>query len=283
MSALSLARVLQFEPAARPSQTGELPPGEIVHGNYVVRFARTEEEVHAALRLRFEVFNLERGEGPATSFINGRDEDEFDSTSHHLILIDRSRRQIIGTYRLRTYEIAKTIEGFYSSTVFDLNALPIEILENAMEVGRTCIAKPYRNTQALLLLWKGLAMYSRQNQKRYFLGCCSLSSQDPAEGGRVFAVLSDEGYLHPEFRVHSRPGFKCLWYKATDPRSRVVVPRVLRTYLRLGATLCGPPAMNRQFRTIDYFILLDVDRIDRRIHCLLFGPTQESHEFKRSA
>src|SRR5712671_2812385 len=102
MSALHPATVLRFEPEAQLLRTGEVPPGEIVHGKYVVRFARTREEVVAALRLRFEVFNLERSEGLATSFVTGRDEDEFDSTSHHLILIDRSRRQVIGTYRLRT-------------------------------------------------------------------------------------------------------------------------------------------------------------------------------------
>lgn len=284
MSALSRATVLRFEPAAQLLQTAEMPPGEIVQGKYVVRFARTREEVVAALRLRFAVFNLERGEGLATSFITGRDEDQFDSTSHHLILIDRSRRQLIGTYRLRTYELAKTIEGFYSSTEFDLSTLPLDVLENAIEVGRTCIAKPHRNTQALLLLWKGLAMYSLFHQKRYFFGCCSLSSQDPTEGGRVFERLSDEGHLHPEYRVHSRPGFKCLWYKASTPyRSGVAVPHVLRTYLRLGATLCGPPAMHRQFRTLDFFALLDVDRIDRRVHTMLFGPAEESHEFACSA
>ena len=115
-------------PRPQSLRTDELPSGEIVQGKYLVRFARTRTEVTAALRLRFEVFNIERGEGLATSFLTGRDEDEFDSTSHHLILIDRSRRQVIGTYRLRTYEIAKTIDGFYSSTEFDLSALPLDVV-----------------------------------------------------------------------------------------------------------------------------------------------------------
>ena len=61
------------------------------------------------------------------------------------------------------------------------------------------------------------------------------------------------------------------------------MPHVLRTYLRSGATLCGPPALDRGFRTIDFFLLLDVNRIDRRVHCVLFGPSEESHDFARSA
>lgn len=170
---------------------------------------------------------------------------------------------MIGNSRLRTYEIAKTIEGFHSSTEFDLSTLPVEFLENAIEVGRACIAKPYRTTEALLLLWKGLALYSMHHQKRYFFGCCSLSSQDPSEGGRVFDLLSQEGHLHPELRVQARPGFKCLWYKTPAYYGGgVVIPYLLGTYLQLGMKLCGPPAIDRQFRTIDFFAALDAKSID---------------------
>ena len=45
---------------------------------YEVRFARNAEELDAIQRLRFEVFNLELGEGLASSFESGRDVDEFD-------------------------------------------------------------------------------------------------------------------------------------------------------------------------------------------------------------
>jgi putative hemolysin len=284
MCALSMATVLRFEPAARLVPIDDLPAVEIAQGKYLVRLARTQAEVAAALRLRFEVFNIECGEGPATSFVTGRNEDQFDSTSHHLILIDRSRRQVIGTFRLRTYEIAKTIEGFCSSTEFDLSALPLDIAENAIEVGRTCISKPHRNTRVLLLLWKGLALYWLHYWKRYFFGCSSLSSQDPSQGGRVFDLLSDEGHLHTEFRLNARTGFKCLWYKATDHLPQpVTVPNPLRTYLRFGGKLCGPPALDREHRTINFFVLLDRDRIDRRMHSILCGSVAQAHDFARSA
>lgn len=284
MSTLPMATVLRFERNGPLKPTDELPQSEIVQGRYLVRFARTPAEIEAALRLRFEVFNLELGEGLASSFRTCRDEDEFDATSHHLLLIDRSRRRVIGTYRLRTYEIAKTIAGFYSSTEFDLGALPADIPEKGIEVGRTCIAHPYRNSQALLLLWKGLASYARHHQKQYFFGCCSMSSLNPTEGGRVFDLLQQEGRLHSEFRVNSRTGFKCLWYKTpVEGSAGIAVPQLLRTYLRMGARVAGPPALDRSFGTIDFFVVLDVNQMDRRMHCVLFGPTEEDHEFVRSA
>src|SRR5437763_1200950 len=79
-----------------------IPPGEIREGRYVVRFARTRQELDAVLKLRFEVFNLELGEGLASSFQTGRDLDEFDETCHHLIVTEAEQDKIVGTYRMQT-------------------------------------------------------------------------------------------------------------------------------------------------------------------------------------
>ena len=284
MHVLPESRVLRFEPAVRPLEVGDISPGELAEGRYVVRLARTHQEVQAALRLRFEVFNLERGEGLATSFATGRDEDVLDSTSHHLILIERSRRQVIGTYRLRNYENAKTPEGFYSSTEFDLSSLPIDVPKNAIEVSRACLAKSHRNASALRLLWKGLASYSMRQQKSYVFGCVSLGGQNPIEGGQLFEVLSDGGHLHPHFRVQSQMGFKCLWYKSAGSDRRTATLRnPIQPYLQMGAKVCGPPAMNRQFRTIDFFTILNLKEVEPRMSSLLFRTREGTHEFARSA
>ena len=49
------------------------------------------------------------------------------------------------------------------------------------------------------------------------------------------------------------------------PRSRAVdVPQLFATYLRYGALVCGPPAIDREFKTIDYFVLLDTNALDPR-------------------
>jgi len=33
------------------------------------------------------------------------------------------------------------------------------------------------------------------------------------------------------------------------------VPKLLRTYLAIGARICGPPAIDREFKTIDFLTL----------------------------
>jgi putative hemolysin len=37
----------------------------------------------------------------------------------------------------------------------------------------------------------------------------------------------------------------------------------LRAYLSLGAKICGPPALDRQFKTIDFLTLLDIHALPK--------------------
>jgi len=49
--------------------------------------------------LRFEVFNLELGEGLAESYATGLDVDPFDEFCDHLIVEELATSEIVGTYR----------------------------------------------------------------------------------------------------------------------------------------------------------------------------------------
>ena len=53
---------------------------------YAARLARSADEVRRAQQLRFEVFNLELGEGLAESYATGLDVDPFDEFCDHLIV-----------------------------------------------------------------------------------------------------------------------------------------------------------------------------------------------------
>ena len=262
MSAATLTLPMRISPGL-PFNSKGVSTQPRFNGNLSIRIARTTEDIEAALRLRFEVFNLELGEGMASAFRTGREHDHFDSDSEHLIIVDRLQHRVIGTFRLRTYEIAKTAAGFYSSQQFDLSALPQEILANAIEVGRICIAKTHRNPEAQMLLLRGLALSLLQKEKRYLFGSLSLSTRDPMQAGRIFEQLSSEGYLHPTLRVVPQPGHKCFWYKSSESlRNEIAVSSWIRISLQFGAKLCGPPAFNRQFRTIDLPFFLDGKQLD---------------------
>ena len=248
------------EPAAYPVFTRAIPQKEVREGQYHVRFARTRKELDAVLKLRFEVFNLELGEGLESSFLTSCDLDEFDDVCHHLIVEDTDSGRIVGTYRTQTGEMAAAARGFYSAMEFDLSHFPAGVLENSVELGRACVAGDHRNAHVLFLLWKGLAAYVAHNKKRYLFGCCSLTSQDEAEGLRVMQALEQQGNYHPRFAVPPRSGFECSDH-AREPERKASIPKLFRIYMHYGAKVCGPPAIDRQFKTIDFLTLLDLERL----------------------
>lgn len=243
-----------------------LPDREIEEGHYQLRFARNDEDLDAVLRLRYEVFNLELEEGLDSSHDTGRDLDRFDPVCHHLMVIEKTSGEVVGCYRMQTSEMAARNLGFYSESEFDLTGFPPAVIDGSMEIGRACVARDHRSTHVLFLLWKGLALYVAANRRRFLFGCSSLTSQDPVEGKAFMDQLTRKDHLHPHFVIRPQPGFECYadGFEG-DPERRVKTPPLFRIYLRHGAKVCGPPAIDREFKTIDFLVLFDVDRMDPKM------------------
>ncbi len=258
-----------------PVADDQLPEQVITDGPYVVSFARDDAELDLVLRLRFEVFNEELGEGLAESYETGRDFDGFDPWCHHLVVCDTRTDQVVGTYRMQTAEMAARYRGFYSAGLFELESLPDSLLERSVEVGRACVAQAHRSHKVLFLLWRALALYVAHNQARFLFGCCSLTSQDPQEGWRALRLLQRKNHMHPELVVaavaeHALDG-EPLDLEGKSDSEEVVLPILFKTYLRFGSKVCGPPAIDREFKTIDYLVLMDIDRLTPRVHRMFFG------------
>jgi putative hemolysin len=253
-----------------PSFPELLPGGEVTAGRYIVRFARSVEDLDQIERLRFQVFNLELGEGLDSAFATGRDHDEHDPHFHHLLIACGASGEIVGTYRLQTSEMAERRGGYYSAGEFDLGELPREFLASAVEVGRACVARGHRNGRVLNLLWRGLALYLLKNQKRHVFGCCSLTSQDAALGQATMVFLEREGHVHPSLYAPPLPGLGCAGADPASLETQVHIPPLFQSYLNLGAKIFGPPAIDRHFKTIDFLVALDVAALDEHSYRFFF-------------
>jgi putative hemolysin len=159
--------------------------------------------VRRAQQLRFEVFNLELGEGLAESYATGLDIDPFDEFCDHLIVEELGTGEIVGTYRLQTGQLAAANLGYYSEREFDFS--PYEPFRCEMiELGRACVHADHRNFNLLHLLWRRIARYAVERNVRYLIGCSSISSQDPADGATTYEQL--QNYLvEPALRTKPRP------------------------------------------------------------------------------
>jgi len=227
-------------------------------GKYKIRLAASEAERDAACRLRFKVFNLELGEGLMSSYSTGLDKDRFDHVCDHLLVEDRSSGEVVGTYRMQSGSEARRNWGYYSAQEFDF--APYEpVRDQVLELGRASIDRDHRSSEVLTLLWRGITQYSKSYGLRYLIGCSSLNSQDFAEGWAIYEQLSPF-LAAPEFRTrptapHTLPP------PNGQPQNHPKIPKLLKTYIGVGARICGEPAWDREFGTIDFLTLLDLRQL----------------------
>ncbi|MGH9464818.1 MAG: GNAT family N-acetyltransferase [Thermoanaerobaculia bacterium] len=257
---------------ASASLASSAPVARRRSGRYELRAVSDEAALDAVQRLRYRVFNLELGEGLASSRASGRDEDRFDRQCHHLLVEDREVGEVVGTYRLQTAAMAAAADGFYCDGEYDLGALPARVSERALEIGRACIAREHRNRTVLFLLWQGLAEALVAAGGRYLFGCCSLASQDPSVGLVAAARLEREGWRHPHLWVPARDRHACVAPPGPAAPTAVELPALFRSYLRYGARVASPPAIDREFKTIDFLVLLDIETLDVWSRRMFFAP-----------
>ena len=239
--------------------------------NLSVRLAQSENEVIQALSLRYDVFNSELKEGLPESADTRLDRDEYDDYCQHLIVIDRDEMdRVVGTYRIMTGKRARASKGFYSSNEFDLSSIH-NLKDEVMEIGRSCVHRGYRDGSVINLLWQGLADCIIDMNVRYLMGCASLHSTDPVFASELYAYLKEKNCIMDDKIVKIKPmcGYEIPGfisnYEISDIKSlQKRIPTIIKGYLRAGAKICGLPALDPVFKTVDVFVLFDAEKIAAR-------------------
>ncbi|MFI5860155.1 GNAT family N-acetyltransferase [Streptomyces sp. NPDC051546] len=270
-SAVTPALLPAAAPFPAPAPAPARRPADAPAPRYAVRIARDENEVRAAQRLRHQVFAGELGarlDGPEP----GLDSDAFDAYCDHLLVVDEETEQVVGTYRLLPPERAAVAGRLYSEGEFDLSALD-PIRPDLVEVGRSCVHPDHRNGAVIALIWAGLARYMDRSGHNWLAGCCSV----PLSDGGVLAAATRENVLS---RSLAPVEYRVTPHLPWNPEgiafpSRTELPPLLRGYLRLGAWVCGEPALDAEFGCADLYVLLSLRRTNPRYlkHFLSLAPS----------
>jgi putative hemolysin len=234
-----------------------------------VVWARTEEDVRAAQRLRYQIFAEEMGARlnvPVGSPAE-HDIDLFDPYCEHLLVRLASDAttgepgQVIGTYRVLTPDSAKRIGGLYSETEFDLTRLR-PLRDKMVELGRSCVHPDHRTGTAIMSLWGALAEFMVRNDLDTMIGCASISMRD---GGHMAASLWEQlrhTHLAP-IDLQVRPRLP-LPVEELDRHLNVDPPALIKGYLRCGAKVLGAPAWDPDFNTADLPMLMRIADLPAR-------------------
>lgn len=227
--------------------------------DYQVGFAVSPRGIDLALRLRFEIFNIEMQEGLLSSLATGRDEDPFDEQMCHLVLLETKTQKIVGTYRLQTATHGLNNLGLYSALEYDLTPI-LPLAGELMECGRACIIREHRSLQTITMLWRGIRAFLQMNDLRYLFGCCSLTTLDPDDGWRALRTIRERDALHPKYYLKSLDSCSCgNAEREFDPSlgAAIPLPKLFSVYLSMGGKVISEPAIDRAFGTVDFLIMVD--------------------------
>ena len=242
-------------------------------GALEVRLATTAREVEEAQRLRYEIFYREMSAKPTPEMREtGRDFDEYDPICDHLLVVDHDEGgKIVATYRLLQSEGAERAKGFYTAGEYDIAPmLKLRAGQKLLELGRSCVLKPYRNGPTMQLLWRGLLVYLIRNDIALMFGCASLPGTNPQALALQLSYLY-HFHLTPEAeRVRAVPSrFVSMNLIPKDQINEAdalhALPPLVKGYLRTGASIGDGAVIDHQFDTTDVFIYLPVASANPRL------------------
>jgi putative hemolysin len=240
--------------------------------HFELRLAECEADLHAAQRLRYDVFVEELGGGGEMVDHAGRREaDRFDPHFDHLMLLDNRRPaedRVIGVYRVMREEAAARAGQFYSEDEYDLGPLRASG-RRLLELGRSCLHRDYRGGTAMMHLWAGLADYIAAHRIEVLFGVASFHGTDPAPLAGPLSLLHHRHLAPPDLR----PVARTAGYQRMDliaerdldrPAAIRATPALIKAYLRLGGCVGQGAFIDRAFNCIDVCLVLDVATIPEK-------------------
>lgn len=258
-------------------------------GQLEVRLARKKSELRRAQRLRYKVFYEEMSATPgALALLSRRDEDAYDPIFDHLLVMDQGdpnkkgwrRSRVVGTYRVLRQAVANQNDGFYTQGEYNIEPLIQSKPDyNFMELGRSCVLKPYRNRRTVELLWHGIWSYVREHGVDVMVGCASLPGIDPSQHALALSFLHHTALAPEEWRVrahnHLRVDMNMMPKDAVNMRAALkAMPPLIKGYLRLGAYIGDGAVIDHQFGTTDVLIILPVEQIKTRYFSHFGAPDE---------
>lgn len=248
-------------------------------GSLEVRLASSQRDVHRAQRLRYAVFYQEMSAKPTVMHrVLRRDFDRYDAICDHLLVLDHDAPPdprtggpaIVGTYRLLSQDVAQANGGFYTAGEYQIDKLVAARPDlKFLELGRSCVLKPYRTKRTVELLWHGIWSYVVQRKIDVLFGCASLDGTNPEALALPLSFLHHFAGADPAWNVQAvgeRYAPMDLIEKDQINQKQALrsLPPLIKGYLRLGGMIGDGAVVDHQFGTTDVLILLPVEKISKR-------------------
>jgi len=244
------------------------------HRMLSARLAGSDADVTAAQKLRWDVFYGDMGATADERLsVPGLDSDPYDAVCDHLLVEDHAggEARVVGTYRLLRQSVAMRQGGFYTAGEFDLEPFLYRTDDcgEMLELGRSCVAPDYRDAGTIQLLWRGIAAYLADHGMSRMFGCASFPGADPQAHAAPLSYLYHHHLAPADLRVRAlgdrHVEMAILPLGGYDARQAMrLLPPLIKGYLRIGAMVGDGAVIDRQFNTVDVFMVMPVEAIAQR-------------------
>ncbi|MBQ8323507.1 MAG: GNAT family N-acetyltransferase [Clostridia bacterium] len=223
---------------------------------FTLKFAETAEERNAVYALRYRDMILEYR--PENVKEDGLDISPADAFAKHAMCIDNATGDVVGSYRIITSDSLPEHERFVCEDEFDISALKATG-ESIAELSRAVVKREYRNSVVLMLLLRFVVKYLREQNYRFVIGEASFLGTDKTVRQNEFSYLAAYHAI-TDFDIRSleKEQIGLLPKEALDaPTIKRSLPPLIRAYLGFGAKVSRDSFTDREFGSVDVFILLD--------------------------
>lgn len=226
--------------------------------DYILKTATNFKELGEAFKLRYDCFLKKIDNNPLRINL---DIDEYDFKCDHLLILNKKKKKVIGTYRLRS---TRFVNDFYSEDEFHLKHF-LNQPGHKVELGRACVHEDFRNGSTINLLWKGIAEYMKITNSEYMFGCSSIYSEDSKEISELIQYLKDKGWHANPFNIDTQLDFHMeikedlKLTEEQEARAKELFPGLVKTYMMAGGKVHGYPAHDKDFQCVDFFTILHLD------------------------
>jgi putative hemolysin len=232
-----------------------------------------------------------RGTGEGTG--RALDLDDFDTYYLHLLIWNRTRREVVGAYRLGLTDMvlkSHGLKGLYTNTLFHYSHQFMAQISPAIELGRSFVRPEYQREYApLLMLWRGLGQFVMRHPKYHiFFGPVSISNAYTGMSRELLVRFLRMQYHLPELapliKAKNPPRRRNLAPWKADELSRLIrdldelstviqdietdqkgMPILLKQYLKFGARVLAFNVDPDFANVIDALVLVDLAQTDPKI------------------
>jgi putative hemolysin len=126
-----------------------------------------------------------------------------------------------------------------------------------------------RGGRAIQLLWEGIAGYITEHNYSYLIGCASVHLHTLEELNEMYSMLRSKQVLTYRYGIQPLPthrirGLQQITSELSEKEIFRKLPPLMKGYQWLGAEIGGDPAYDGLFDSVDFFIVLQKDRLTRR-------------------